>query len=754
MKTKITSIKVIPLLLSLIFIIPIGVLAQGRLEDYMRANSTREKFSNKVFHSVVRPGWINGSNKFWYINTITEGKEFIIVDSEKSTKEPVFDHKKMAESLSKSFEEEINPNSLPFNSISFSEDGKNIEFENGGFTWSVNIKSYKCSKGEEIVRRSGDGRYWGASRDELGNDPVISPDSAWLAYIEDHNVFIRSTSDRKVYQLSYDGSPGEFYSSYIKWAPNSKGFVSNKILPGYKRFVHYVESSPDDQVQPLHSTREYTKPGDALVQNMPKLFLVDDKKKLDIDESLYLDQFGLRGLKWWADSRAFTFEFNERGHQAYRLIEVDGKTGQVRVLIDEKSKTFIDYSGKKYRYDVNDGKEIIWASERDGWNHLYLYSGITGRVKNQITKGEWVIRSVDNVDTENRTITFQASGREAGQDPYLMHYYRINFDGSGLIKLTEGNGNHNVSFSPNKQFFVDTWSRVDLPPISVLRRTSDGKKIRDIEKADISELEKTDWVKPEVFNTKGRDGVTDIWGIIIRPTNFDQSKKYPVIEYIYAGPHSSHVPKTFRAYNSMQAMAELGFILVQIDGMGTSNRSKAFHDVCWQDLGDAGFPDRILWMEDAAKKYPYMDIGRVGIYGTSAGGQNSTGAVLFHPDFYDVAVSSCGCHDNRMDKIWWNEQWMGRIGPHYGESSNVDNAHKLIGHLFLIVGELDSNVDPSSTMQVVDALIKEDKEFDLLVVPGMGHSGGGKVGERKRKDYFVKHLLGVDPPDWNKINAK
>jgi len=272
----------------------------------------------------------------------------------------------------------------------------------------------------------------------------------------------------------------------------------------------------------------------------------------------------------------------------------------------------------------------------------------------------------------------------------------------------------------------------------------------ELERADITDLLKTGWTMPEVFVAKGRDGVTDIWGVICRPMNFDASKKYAVIENIYAGPQGSFVPKTFSANNSMQVLAELGFIVVQMDGMGTSNRSKAFHDVCWKNLGDAGFPDRILWHKAAAAKYPYMDITRVGIYGTSAGGQNSTGAVFFHPEFYKVAVSSCGCHDNRMDKIWWNELWMSYpIGPHYAESSNVDNAYRLQGKLLLIVGEMDTNVDPASTMQVVNALIKANKDFDLLIVPGMGHSGGGSYGERRRRDFFVRHLLGVEPPDWN-----
>ncbi|HEX4949563.1 MAG TPA: S9 family peptidase, partial [Blastocatellia bacterium] len=290
------------------------------------------------------------------------------------------------------------------------------------------------------------------------------------------------------------------------------------------------------------------------------------------------------------------------------------------------------------------------------------------------------------------------------------------------------------------------------PTTATLHRTEDRKVLTELDRGDVTELKQAGWRAPEVFSALGRDGKTDIWGVIVRPSNFDPAKKYPVIEYIYAGPHSSHVPKTFSPHNQMQSLAELGFIVVQMDGMGTSNRSKAFHDVAWKNLGDAGFPDRILWHKAVAAKYPWYDITRVGIYGTSAGGQNSLGALLFHPEFYQVCVSSCGCHDNRMDKIWWNEQWMGwPIGEHYSAASNVDNAHKLQGKLLLILGELDTNVDPASTMQVVNALIKAEKTFDFLVIPGAGHTNGGMYGDKKRYDFFVHHLLGVEPPDWNKM---
>ncbi len=356
-----------------------------------------------------------------------------------------------------------------------------------------------------------------------------------------------------------------------------------------------------------------------------------------------------------------------------------------------------------------------------------------------------------NVNETDRKIIFEGSGRNKNEDPYLVRYYTIGLDGNGLKELSPELANHQGYFNKDFSKFIDVYSLVDQAPKAVLRDAKTGKVELDLESADLSDLTASGWKAPEVFSTVGRDGKTDIWGIIIRPNNFDPNKKYPIIEYIYAGPHSSFVPKSFTSgLSGMYELAELGFIVVQIDGMGTSNRSKAFHDVAWKNLKDAGFPDRIAWMKAAAQKYPYMDIDKVGIYGTSAGGQSSTGAVLFHPEFYKVAVSSCGCHDNRMDKIWWNEQWMGwPIGPQYAECSNIENAYRLEGKLMLIVGELDDNVDPASTYQLVNQLIKNGKEHELIMVPGMGHSSGGDYGEKKRRDFFVKNLLGVEPPAWN-----
>jgi dipeptidyl aminopeptidase/acylaminoacyl peptidase len=584
-----------------------------------------------------------------------------------------------------------------------------------------------------------------------------SPDQKWEAFIENYNMFLRARGKIDAKPLSYDGSEGNYYTiQSVVWSPDSKLLVAYRTTPGYQREVHYVESSPTDQLQPRHSARIYSKPGDTLDVTHPVLFDVEARKEIAIDNALFPNPYSLSHAAWWKDGRGFAFEYNQRGHQVYRVIEVD-RRGRARVLINEESKTFIDYrplvdnqrdTGKKVRVDINDGREILWASERDGWEHLYLYDGASGKVKQQITKGRWVVRAVEKVDEENRQIWFQASGMNAEQDPYFVHTYRINFDGTGLVAYTSANANHTVSFSPDRKYYVDTYSRVDLPTRSELHRTRDREKIADLETGDAGAALAAGWKMPEVFTAKGRDGKTGIWGVIYKPTNFDPAKKYPVVENIYNGPQGSFVPKAFSV--NPQPLAELGFIVVQIDGMGTNNRSRAFHDVAYQDLADAGFPDRIAWHKAVAAKYPWYDIKRVGIYGTSAGGQNSMGALLFHPEFYKAAVSNSGCHDNRMDKIWWNEQWMGwPVGPQYAESSNVDNAYRLKGDLLLILGELDTNVDPASTLQVVNQLIKHNKRFDLLFVPGGGHGAGGPYAQHLLEDFFVHHLLKVEPPDWN-----
>ncbi len=746
-------------LLLILFALPHTLPAQGKQADYERANGLREKLQGLALNVVDRATWIDKTDHFWYRRSIKGGFAFMLVDAESLVKKPAFDHEKLAAALNAASGEKYQAEKLPFGFISFSDGEKAIEFDAGSFRWKCDLATYTVTKVGPARRR-----FFFDEEPEAteSKEPKVSPDGKWEAFIKNFNVYVRPKSQAKDQEkkdeivMSWDGSEGNYYTlRSIRWSPDSKRLAAFRVRPGYKRNVQYIESSPPDQLQPKYSSIVYAKPGDTLDIFQPVIFDVGAKQQIDIDNALFPNAFEVSELAWWKDGRALTFEYNQRGHQVYRVIEVDPATARARALISEESKTFFCYSGKKYRYDAADGKEIIWMSERDGWNHLYLYDGTTGAVKNQITRGPWVVRGVDKVDEAARQVWFRASGMDAGQDPYFVHAFRINFDGSGLIPLLEDSDNHSIAYSSDMKYLVDTSSRLDRAPVCVLRRAADGKPLMEVERGDITGLIKAGWRPPEVFTAKGRDGRTDIWGIIVRPMKFDKSKKYPVIENIYAGPQDSFVPKSFMTFNSMMSLAELGFIVVQIDGMGTSNRSKAFHDVCWKNLADAGLPDRILWHKAVAARYPYYDISRVGIYGTSAGGQSAMGALLFRPEFYKVAVASCGCHDNRMDKIWWNEQWMGwPLGPEYAASSNVDNAWRLRGKLLLFVGEMDTNVDPSSTLQVVNALIKASKEFEMLVLPGENHSGGGVYGERKRYDFFVHNLLGVEPPDWNKIEKR
>ncbi len=741
----------------IIIITSFPLFSQGKLEDYERAANLREKFQGLAINVPERANWINETPRFWYRKTVKGGHEFILVDAKKLTKAPAFDHERLAEALNKETGRKFTGVTLPFTTISFVDNEKAIEFEFSDSRWRFELSTFALKKvgpARRTPRTDGWQDVGGPPAQAASTEVKTSPDGQWEAFIRNYNVWLRSKEKKQEFPLSWDGNEGNYYTfQSITWSPDSKKIAVYRIRPGLHRKIQYIDSSPADQLQPKYFTLGYTKPGDPLDIEQPVLFHIETKTQINVDHSLFPNAYDLSDIKWWKDSRAFTFEYNQRGHQVYRVIEVDGQTGKARAIINEECPTFFCYSSKKFRYDIDDGQEIIWMSERDGWNHLYLYDGLTGQVKNQITKGEWVVRSVERVDEQKRQIWFLGSGMYPGKDPYFLHLYRINFDGSGLEAFTEADANHTITLSPDLKYYVDLYSRVDMPPLMQLRRSEDKKVLMELEKADITELIKAGWRAPEVFVAKGRDGKTDIWGIIIRPTKFDKNKKYPVIEYIYAGPHSSFVPKSFFAYNQMMSVAELGFIVVQIDGMGTSNRSKAFHDVAWKNIKDAGFPDRILWHKAVAAKYSYYDISRVGIYGTSAGGQNAMAALLFHPDFYKVGVAAAGCHDNRMDKIWWNEQWMGwPLGPEYEASSNTVNAYRLKGKLLLIVPELDTNVDPATTMQVVNALIKAGKDFDLLVVPGANHGSGGPYGERKRNDFFVRHLLKVEPPEWNKLD--
>ncbi|MCC8119829.1 MAG: S9 family peptidase [Bacteroidales bacterium] len=740
-------------------------------EDYRRAAEISKRYSiDKVTRSGVEPRWLGESNCFWYSCRTREGRDYVMVDAAKQKRTPLFDKKTLARQLSASIGKEVNADSLVLSFLEVSATADTLTFGYDGKNWQYSQKKkFLTEQPAHPCQRVRPERHWMEEDDERGGgdfngiatwdgfDPnmepevaeetIVSPDGKYEAYTKNSNVYVRNLATGQERQLSLDGTLGNYYSRYIQWSPDSRKVVATKIKPVEKRYAYYVESSPESQLQPILHKQEYAKPGDELPFRIPCIFDVATGKAAIPSTELFASQYYVTAPQWDADSKGVTFEFNERGHKNYRLLALD-TLGNITTVIDESHPKYVNYP-RIFRHHLRDGKRILWTSERDNYNHLYLYTRGSDKPQ-QITKGEWYVRDIVDVDEDNGTIIFTANGVDKDIDPYLIKYYRINLDGSGMQCLTPEEGTHRASLSADKKYLADVYSAVDKAPVATLRSAIDGSLLMTLEEADISALLAEGWKAPEVFVAPGRDGTTPMWGLIQRPSNFDPSKSYPIIEYIYQGPGDQYVPKYFIPCNRyMTCLAELGFIVVMVDGMGTSYRSRDFENICYKNLKDAALPDHIAWLKAAAEKYPYMDIDRVGIYGCSAGGQESTAAVLFHPEFYKCAYSACGCHDNRMDKIWWNELWMGYpVDGSYSECSNVDNAHLLTRPLMLVVGELDDNVDPASTMQVAAALIKANKDFELVVIPGAHHTVGEAFGERKRYDFFVKHLQNATPPAW------
>lgn len=752
------------LLTALLALLPLMTITAGA--DAAAAQTERARVERSVHlrenwkyltRNVAFPAqWTDDGAAFVYRKTVEGGFAFVRVDDRTLEKSAPFDAARLAEALGKETGEDIDPLRLPFDGFTYADDGKAIELRADDTLYRCTLNAYVCAEKTEEDERP---RGFGVVRDlrvPANNEPSPSPDERFEAFVRDDNLALRDLTTGDVVMLSRDGSPGNFYDpETLRWSPDSSHIAIHRVRPGHARYVTRVEAAPDTQVDPVVHKQLYPKPGDAVDIEQPVLFDIRSRRQIDVDNKLFPNPYRLSPPDWRKDSASFAFDYDRRGHGQVRVIAVDADTGGAHAAVTEDSDTFV-YADRRFRHDVGDlGEEMIWISERDGWRHLYLIDSRRGRVKRQITKGDWIVRDVVKVDDDSRRIWFSASGRRDGEDPYFVHYYRVNFDGSDLTRLTEANATHTVSFSPDMTRYVDVYSRVDLPNMMEVHDAEDGALIATMETGDISRLETAGFRPPQPFTAKGRDGKTDIWGLVVRPRDYDPARSYPVIENIYAGPHDNFVPKRFWPFGyhsggdkviGMQAQADLGFIVVQIDGMGTANRSKVFHDVAWKNLDDSGFPDRIAWMRALAKREPAADLSRVGIYGASAGGQSALNALLFHPEFYTAAVAYAGCYDNRMDKISWNEQWLGwPVDQSYLDASGVVNAHRLQGDLLMIVGEQDSNVDPASTLQVADALIEADKDFELLVVPGGEHSVGRSTGpidyvQRRQFEFFLRKL--------------
>ena len=765
-----------------------NLVASGSAADYQRAESLAWRTERKVFRDAVAPHWLPDNHSFWYrVTTGPNTHEFVLVDAATGEIKRASSAEKLglpeSERISTSAQKSLAPKRTTHtgdettlrlhNTTAGSVDifwvsesgerkpygrlraGETKEFHTyAGHVWLVTdalgspLGFFEAMPDVLEVEIDGKPGKTEPPRQRRGrrNNSGQSPDGNFSGRFESQNAVLVSASGETT-MLSTNGTAKNPFRGPVVWSPDSQSCVVLAVHEVPRHIVTIVESSPRVQLQPKLQTYDYFKPGDALPQVQPVLINVASKSAKIISDELFTNNFtpgGELDIRWSPRGDEFFFNYNQRGHKVYRILAVNATNGAVRTVVEERSKTFVDYETKTWHEWLDDSGELLWMSERDGWAHLWLYDVATGAMKNQVTRGNWVVREVVKVDAAKRQVWFLASGVRAGEDPYHHQLCRVNFDGSGFVQLTHGDGDNSVEFSPDGNYFIARYSRVDLPTVTELRRSDDGKLICELERADASRLLQSGWTMPERFVAKGRDGKTDIYGVLIKPSNFDPHKKYAVVEEVYAGPQDSFAPEKFTRLLRQHTIAELGFIVVQADGMGTDNRGKAFHDACWKNLADAGFPDRIAWIKAAAKARPWMDLARVGIYGGSAGGQNAMRALLDYNDFYKVAVADCGCHDNRMDKLWWNEQWLGwPVDDSYAHSSNVDDAHKLQGKLLLMVGELDHNVDPASTMQVVNALEKAGKDFDFIVITGSDHgSAETPYGSRRRMDFLVRNLLG------------
>ena len=722
------------------------------VENYVNAEQFLPVNSEKlVFNNYVRANFIDSTNNFWYTINTRKGKEFLEVNMDTKTKKPVFDHELLASLLSALMDTVYDAYRLPFNRIELKKDI--VEF-------TVKGKKYGFNRVFSLIAEV---------KKEENIKGVKSPDGKWTAYSKNHNLYIQNLNSKQEIALSSDGIDkyeyGNSYSWYnlfdlqkpeqvssqftAKWSPDSKKIAT--IRTDYRKAKHLYlwQAVPEEGRRAKVWSYERGLVGDtdlAMVEFV--LFDIGSRKQIKVDIDPYPSFLYTESMDW-LNNEVLDMNRYYRGYQQNDIMEINGTTGKPRVVATDKMNTYVDVNIAYYKV-LDKSKELLMTSEKDGWNHLYLYDWESGELKNQITKGEFVFKNAEFIDEDNRLIYFTAGGKEEGRNPYLNHLYVVKFDGTDMKLLTPEDAHHEIQFNKKGELFVDNYSRVDLPTVSVLRSTKTGEIIMEIEKADVSDLLATGWTYPEVYKVKARDNETDVWGVIRRPSNFNAKHKYPIIDGTYSGPQAVRMPISFtNAYRSWdQSFAELGSIVVTVDGLGTAQRSKKFHDFSYKNLGDIGADDHEKAIRELAAKHKYMDIDRVGIFGHSAGGYDACRALLIKPDFYKVGVSSAGNHDQRIDKVWWNELYMGfPEGPEYEQQANMAKAANLKGKLLLIHGDMDNNVNPIETIKMANALMEANRDFDMLIIPNKDHNlYDHKFFTRKRWDYFVKNLMGAEPP--------
>ena len=622
----------------------------------------------------------------------------------------------------------------------------------------------------------------GGGRGASQRRDVPSPDGKRTAFIRDWNLWVRDVASGKETPLTTDGVKDFGYATdnagwtkseraILVWSPDSKKIATFQQDQRNVGEMYLVDTKVG---HPTLQAWKYPLPGDRTVTMIHRVVIDADSGRVtrlqmepDQHRSTLCDDVWCGGewldVQWGgANTTRLAFVSTSRDHTYEQLRVADVATGVVRNVMEERVATFFESGNGKvnWRY-LPASNEIIWFSERDNWGHLYLYDLQTGKLKHQITSGDWNVTQLLRVDEKNRLLYFVGVGREKGRDPYFRHFYRAGFDGARVELLTPEEADHNIALSPSGRFFVDTYSTPDTPPVTLLR-DADGKTIMDVEKADISRLLATGWKPPRPITVKARDGSTDLYGLLYVPTSLDPSSKYPIVNHIYPGPQTGSVGgRQFSpARGDAQALAELGFVVVEIDGMGTPWRSKKFHEAYYGDMGDNTLPDQIAGMKQLAARYPWIDLDRAGIYGHSGGGYATASAMFRHPDFFKVGISEAGNHDNRSYEDDWAEKWQGLLQTKPDGTTNYDNqanqlvAKNLKGKLLLAHGTLDTNVPPYNTLLVVNELIKANKDFDLLMLPNRGHGFGNEPYMiRRRWDYFVRHLLGAEPPQGYELRS-
>ena len=750
------------------------------VKDYENAESKMGYNTQKyVDRGNVFPNWIPG-DKFWYRVLTPTGSEFVLVDAVKGTRTVAFDHEKLAASLSAATNKKYTGSMLPFQVINFSEDAKSITFRSDGKQWKYDPQNNSIvadtTRLLENAQRSG-----GFGRGNRGIE-VLSPDRTKAAFIKDYNLWVRDIKTNEQKQLTTDGIKDFGYATdnagwtssdgaILRWSPDSKKIATFKQD---QRKVGDMYLATTNVGHPTLRAWKYPLPGDKEIPMIHRLVINVDEAKVimfnippDPHRASLSDDISSSGtfddIDWNPDGTEVAFLSTSRDHKQEKFRIANALTGEVREVFEEVVPTQYEsgWGAINWRY-LPKTKEIIWFSERDDWGHLYLYDATTGKVKNQITKGNWVVTRLVRVDEKNRLLYFMASGTQP-ENPYFSQFYKIGFDGKNLTLLSPGAGTHTISFSPSDKYFIDTYSKPDVPSVTVLRDMN-GKQITELEKTDVSRLKAAGWKPPTPFSVKAHDGTTDIYGLMFTPTNLDPNRKYPVVDYIYPGPQGGSVGGWgfSTARGDHQALAELGFVVVLIEGTGNPNRSKSFHDKYWPDMSTNTLPDQVAGIRQLSQRYSYIDTTKVGIWGHSGGGFATAAAMFRYPDFFKVGISESGNHDNRNYEDDWGERYIGLLTKNpdgtdnYTAQANQTYAKNLKGKLMLAHGMMDNNVPPYNTMLVVDALTKANKDYDLVIFPNAGHGFGADSPYmmRRRWDYFVKNLLGKEPPPNYKPETK